>query len=69
MEVWKCPNTPVRTYVHRSPKELLEGVLAGTQTSQVMEHTGVSDSPTTEVGLELKIGVLKQHPKQLVVSY
>ena len=69
MEVWKCQNTPVSTYVRCGTSKLLEGVQAGTQTSQLMEHAGVSGTPTAEVGLETKIGVngglevLKQTPK------
>ena len=50
-------------------EEVLEGVQAGTQTSELMEHAGVSGTPTEEVGLEPMIGVngglevLKQTPK------
>ena len=57
MEVWKCQKTPVSTYVRCGTEELLEGVQAGTQTSERMEHAGVSGIPTTEVGLEPKMRV------------
>ena len=69
MEVWKCQNTPASTYVRCLTSELLEGVQAGTETSERMEHAGVSVTPTADVGLEPKTGVngglevLKQTPK------
>ena len=69
MEVWKCQNTPASTYVRCLTSELHEGVQAGTETSERMEHAGVSVTPTAEVGLEPKIWVngrrevRKQTPK------
>ena len=69
MEVWKCQNTPASTYVRCLTSELHEGVQAGTETSERMEHAGVSVTPTAEVGLEPNTGVngglevLKQTPK------
>ena len=56
-------------------EEVLEGVQAGTQTSELMEHAGVSGTPTEEVGLEPMIGVngglevLKQTPKHPCVLW
>ena len=46
----EVPNTPVSTSVRFGIKELLEGVQAGTQTSEVMENASVSSTPTAENG-------------------